>query len=131
MAFVVALAFPVSAMAAADTSKQATDAATNWLALIDAGKYEQSWSEASKLFQEHVTQAQWATQAKAAREPLGAVVSRATPAVRLATSLPGVPDGQYAILQFHSKYAHKANAVETVTMMMQDGSWKAAGYFIK
>jgi hypothetical protein len=27
-------------------------------------------------------------------------------------------------LQFHSKFAHKANAVEIVTMMLQDGTWK-------
>jgi hypothetical protein len=44
--------------------------------------------------------------------------------VRFTASLPGVPDGQYAVLQFNFKFAHKANAVETVTMMRQDGMWK-------
>jgi hypothetical protein len=137
IALLVALVLPVFAAAAADTSNQAVvdpavvDAAKNWLALIDSSKYEQSWNEASKLFQEHVTKAQWAKQAKIAREPFGNVVSRSTQVVRFTTSLPGVPDGQYAVLQFHAKFAHKANAVETVTMMRQDGMWKAGGYFIK
>jgi hypothetical protein len=131
VACLIALALPASAIAATGTSNQAVDAAKNWLALIDGGKYEQSWNEASKLFQERVTQAQWANQAKNAREPLGAVLSRSTPVVRFATSLPGVPDGNYAILQFVSKFAHKTAALETVTMILQDGTWRGGGYFIK
>ena len=117
--------------AAADPTQQVIDAARSWLRLIDDGKYDQSWNEASKLFRERVTQAQWATEVRAAREPLGAVESRAAPTVREVTSLPGVPDARYAILEFHSKFQHKADAVETVTMVMDDGTWKPAGYFIK
>jgi Protein of unknown function (DUF4019) len=131
IAFGLALMLPITAIAAAGASKEATDAARSWLALIDAGRYDRSWNDASSLFREHVTQAQWAAEAKAAREPLGAVESRGAPTVRLATSLPGAPDGQYAILQFHSRFAHKADAVEIVTMMMDDGTWKSAGYFIR
>jgi hypothetical protein len=52
-------------------------------------------------------------------------------AMQFATALPGVPDRDYVVLQFHCKFAHKANATETVTLMMQDGDWKAAGYFIR
>ena len=78
-----------------------------------------------------MTQARWASEAKAVREPLGVNQSRAVQATQFATSLPRVPDGDYVVLQFHSKFAHKANAIETVTLMMQHGAWKAAGYFIK
>jgi hypothetical protein len=129
--FVFALMLPIAAIAAAGTSKEATDAARSWLALIDAGQYDQSWKDASNLFREHVTQAQWAAAAKTTRQPLGAIESRGAPTVRFATSLPGAPDGRYAVIQFHSKFAHKADAVETVTMMMDNGTWKAAGYFIR
>ncbi|HEY2534243.1 MAG TPA: DUF4019 domain-containing protein [Xanthobacteraceae bacterium] len=129
--FGISLALPVFATAAVGASNQTADAAKNWLTLIDDGKYEQSWNEASKFFQEHVTQAQWARQAKAIRQPLGAILLRSAPVVRFATSLPGVPDGKYAIMQFHSKFAHKAAALETVTMMLQDGTWQPAGYFIR
>ena len=118
-------------MAAEDSPQQVTDAARNWLTLIDTGKYDQSWAEGSKLFRERVAKAQWVTEVKAAREPLGAVESRMAPAVHFAASLPGAPDGHYAILQFHSKFEHKRDAVETVTMMIDGGTWKVAGYFIK
>jgi hypothetical protein len=131
IALIIALILPLSALAAADTSKPAANAATNWLALIDAGRYEQSWQQAGKLFRERVRQTQWASEAKSAREPLGAVQSRTVLAVRFASSLPGVPDSRYAIVQFHSVFAHKANAVETITLMMEDGTWKTVGYFIR
>lgn len=131
VALVITLLVPLSAIAATDSSEQVMDAAKNWLALVDGGQYGQSWSEASSLFRGHVTQRQWASEIKAVRAPLGAVQSRAAPTVRFATSLPGVPDGHYAILQFHCKFARKADAIETVTMMMDDGAWKLAGYFIK
>jgi hypothetical protein len=131
IALIVGLVLPLSALTAADTSKAAADAATNWLTLIDAGRYEQSWRQAGKLFRERVRQTQWASEAKSAREPLGSLKSRTMSTVRFAGSLPGAPDGRYAIVQFHSQFAHKASAVETVTVMMEDGEWKTVGYFIR
>lgn len=130
LALIIALVLPASAIAA-DASKEAADGAMSWLVLVDAGKYDQSWSEASKFFQQHVTATQWAAAVKSAREPLGALVSRPAPLVQLTKSLPGVPDGDYAIVQFHATFATRADALETVTMMMDGDAWKAAGYFIK
>jgi opacity protein-like surface antigen len=131
IALVLGLFLSLSAVAAADQSQQVTDAAKSWLLLIDTGQYDQSWNESSKLFQGHVTDAQWTAQVKAVRDSLGPVETRNAPAVRFATSLPGVPDGQYALLQFHTKFAHKADAIESITMMMDGDTWKLAGYFIK
>jgi hypothetical protein len=43
----------------------------------------------------------------------------------------GVPDGNYAIVQFRSAFQNKAAATETVSLMLDNGKWKVAGYFIK
>jgi hypothetical protein len=130
-ALAVVLLLPLGLLAAEDASKQATDAATGWLTLIDAGQYDESWNQAATMFRRRVTQSQWAQEVKVVREPMGKVQSRAAAGARLVTSLPGAPDGHYAILQFRSKFASKADATETVTMTMQNDTWKAAGYFIK
>jgi hypothetical protein len=114
-----------------DEAKAATDAAAHWLAFVDKGDYAASWSEASAFFRMHVTQAQWTAQAKAAREPLGKLLTRETPATQLASTLPGAPDGRYAVSRYESQYEHKAQAVETVTMMIDAGTWRLAGYFIR
>ena len=46
-------------------------------------------------------------------------------------SLPGAPDGEYAVLQYETSYQNKANAVETLTLMIDSGKWRSAGYYIR
>ncbi|BBO76064.1 hypothetical protein DSCW_34810 [Desulfosarcina widdelii] len=47
-------------------------------------------------------------------------------------SLPGAPDGEYAVIQFESLFEKKKSGIETVTPMMdKDGMWRASGYTIK
>lgn len=129
LAFLFALMIPVAAFAA-DTTQPAVDAAKSWLKLIDTGNYAQSWSDASALMKSRVTQADWTSKLKPVRASLGAVVSRDFLEAAAATSLPGAPDGQYVIIHFHTKFASKADATETVTMMRDKGQWHAAGYYI-
>lgn len=130
LALVVALLLPSAALAA-DASGAATDSAKAWLALVDAGNYAQSWKDASSLFKSRVTEARWAKAIKPTRESLGAVVSRTAVHVEMKKSLPGAPDGEYAVIYFKTKFAKKTQATETVTMMMDGGTWKCAGYFIR
>ena len=44
----------------------------------------------------------------------------------------GTADGEYVILQYQTVFENKAEAVETVTPMVDwDGAWKVSGYFVK
>ena len=128
-ALLFALLMPVAALA--DPSADATNAAKAWLALVDQGNYAKSWSESSSLMQAGISQDGWTNAAKPVHENLGAVVSREPAGVEMMKSLPGAPDGQYAIVHFKTRFEKKADGEETVTMMMDRGKWKAAGYFIK
>lgn len=48
------------------------------------------------------------------------------------TTLPGAPDGEHVVMTFSTRFADKAEAVETVTFSRQaDGTWRATGYFIR
>jgi hypothetical protein len=129
--FVLAFLFPVVAWAANVDTQKATDAAKSWLALVDANDYAQSWNTASTFLQSHVTEAQWETAGKAARDPMGAVVARNLARADFTTTLPGAPDGQYVVVSFNTKFANKAAATETITMVKGGDSWKAAGYYVK
>jgi hypothetical protein len=45
---------------------------------------------------------------------------------------PGVPDGEYVVIQYEVSYENKKAAVETVTPMLdKDGKWRVAGYFMR
>ena len=112
--------------------KLAQAAAEMWLDSMDAGRYAQGWQEASNYFQGAVTEQAWITALNGVRSPLGQLISRKFQRAQYADSLPGAPDGRYVVMQFDSRFENKAAAVETVTFMQgEDGSWKAAGYYIK
>lgn len=110
----------------------AQQSAESWLALVDSGKYAESWQEAASLFKAHVTKDQWQSMVGPVRDPLGKKTSRKLKGARYTTSLPGAPDGQYVVIQYESSFEHKQSAVETITPMLdKDGQWRVSGYFIK
>ena len=121
-----------AATAPATPEASAESAALAWLGLLDAGNYAQSWSSASSLFRQKISESQWQSAAASARAPFGALKSRTLQSATPKSALPGAPDGQYVVIQFASSFEHKANAVETVTPIMDtDGKWHVSGYYIK
>lgn len=117
---------------AQDKTQAAEQSAQAWLRFVDSGDYSQSWVDASSLFKAAVTEKDWIRQVKAARQPLGALISRKLKSATPTTQLPGAPDGQYVVIQYDTTFANKKSAVETVTPMLdKDGQWRVSGYFIK
>lgn len=117
---------------AADAAESASlPAARAWLALLDRQRWDESWRTAATLFQSQLSAAQWTLTVQPLRQSLGAVTARGYQNVTKATSLPGVPTGEYEIVQFHTSFANRQSAVETVVLARQSSGWKVAGYFIK
>jgi hypothetical protein len=115
-----------------EDGKAAISAAQNWLAVVDAGKYVESWNDAAKYFKNAIMKEQWEQSLRAVRTPLGNLLSRVLQSKTFKTSLPGAPDGQYVVIQFKSSFENKKSAIETVTPMLdKDGIWRVSGYYIK
>ena len=74
--------------------EQANKAAAAWLKLVDDGKYQDSWSQASSFFKDRVSAGKWTEMVTLARKPLGAGVSREFSLAHYSTSLPVAPDGE-------------------------------------
>lgn len=132
--FPILLAFVFLAQAAPADEKTdaATAAAKAWLDLVDTGKYKESWAEAAPFFKERVPEETWVNAITSVRAPFGNVLSRELIGARYTKSLPGVPDGEYVVIQFKTAFQHKAGAIETITpMATSDGTWKVSGYFVK
>jgi hypothetical protein len=118
--------------AASKPEDEAQKSAEQWLSLVDAGKYSESWKTAATYFQGAVSQEQWKQSLNAVRKPLGELVSRKLKNAKYTKSLPGAPDGEYVVLQFNTSFTNKKQAIETVTPMIdKDGKWKVSGYYIK
>jgi hypothetical protein len=61
------------------------------------------------------------------RASLGAVMSRTFLSEEY---LPAPPYG-YEVVKFRARYANKADAVETVTLVREDGAWHVVGMIIE
>jgi Protein of unknown function (DUF4019) len=120
-----------AALFAEPVSDQAGPSGEAWLRLIDNGKYADSWKEASSYFRSRVTEKTWISMVQGARAPLGARTSRKLLNLTFTKTLPGAPDGSYAVMVFQTSFQNKASAAEQLTVMADGDQWRAAGYFIK
>jgi hypothetical protein len=110
----------------------AADAANKWLAVMDAGQTAEAWEAAAPMMQAAVTRETWAKVGSQARAPSGAVKSRKQGSASYTRTLPNAPQGEYVVIEYHTDFANRAGAVETVVpMRLPDGSWKVSGYFIR
>jgi hypothetical protein len=131
---VMGLALILCAFAVSQSKPEeaAEKSARSWLALVDSGKYDQSWDEAAEFFKHAVSKAQWQSMLQSTRTPLGKLTSRKLKSATYTKSLPGAPDGEYVVIQYDSAFENKQPAIETVTPMLdKDGIWRVSGYFIK
>jgi len=116
-----------------DTEKaeKATAVAMEFLQLIDAAKYAESWQMAATMMKEKVTEKEWVEKLTEARALSGTVVKRSEKSVSYSTSAEDSPEGEYISLIFSSKYQRAESVSEYVTVMLEEGHWKVAGYFIQ
>jgi len=111
---------------------KAKESAQAWLALTDAGNYTSSWNHAAAYFKTVITKPDWEKALKSVRSPLGTLKSRKLKSATFTKTLPGVPDGEYVVIQYVTQFEKKKGSIETVTPMHEkDGSWKVSGYYIK
>ncbi len=120
------------ALAGSADEKAVVASARAWLSLIDAGHYAESWQQASAYFQGAISQEAWQASLTGVRKPLGRLLARTAAKTNETRQLPGAPDGAYLVMRFTTSFKNKRAAIETVTFMREkDGTWRAAGYFIR
>ena len=109
------------------TSSAVTASAQAWLALVDQGRWDESWAATAASFRSLNTSKVWASTSERVRVPLGAVRSR----VLLSQDTVPAPPNGVEVLKFRTSFANKPDAVETLSLAREDGSWRVVGYFVK
>lgn len=125
------LLLPVNFFAEEKAEELAQKAASDWLVLIDSGKYAESWQAAAEIFKNAVKQDQWEARAKSVRDRTGAFKQRTLLNARYSESLPGAPTGRYFVIQYTALYEAGQFTETAVPTQEKDGSWKVSGYFLK
>ncbi len=113
-----------------------TIAATYFLDLLDSEQYDQSWEVCAAYLQKDIPKQEWVKRLTAVRSVSGKLLDRKqesytyTKDARDAKA--NVPDGEYMVYSFDSKFQNKNHLTETLTVMLeQDNTWRVAGYFIE
>jgi len=116
---------------AEEAKERAARSAEAWLVLLDQGEYAENWESSASLAKNAVGKDQWVESMESARTMFGSLVNRTVKSTEYARTLPGVPDGDYVIIQYQTSFEKKNSAIETVTLMLDsDGKWRVSGYFI-
>jgi hypothetical protein len=105
-------------------------AARQWLTFIDGGDYAKGWVRAGSPFKAKMTAQVMQGKIEPARAPLGAIMQRRLANVTYASSAPGLPDANYAVVQFRSRFAGPSAVGETVWLVSENDRWMVIGYFI-
>jgi DNA-binding CsgD family transcriptional regulator len=119
---------PSQAPAASDAivDPQAEAFARRWLELVDRGRWDDSYAETGSAFRKLNTAKVWADTSERVRVPLGAVVSRTFASQQ---DLPAPPAG-YRVVKFRTRFANRNEAIETVSLEREQGSWRVVGVTI-
>jgi hypothetical protein len=105
---------------------QVVESARQFLVQLDQGRWDESYRAMGASFRQLNTAQVWAEVSEKVRPPLGALISRTLLGQE---NLPAPPYG-YAVVKFRTRFANKAEAVETVTLDREDGIWRVVGVTI-
>lgn len=117
----VAAAPKVTATPASEAA--AVDAARKFLAQLDSDDWAGCWQSAHQAFKLHNTVEWWADASKKVRSEVGTARSRELATVNFIAA----PPKGYWVIAFKANYSKKGEAVETLQMAWEDGTWKMTG----
>tara|TARA_R110000868_G_scaffold136672_2_gene349721 strand:+ start:779 stop:1561 length:783 start_codon:yes stop_codon:yes gene_type:complete len=105
---------------------EVVDIARQWLALVDEGRWDESYRGFGTAFQKLNSVQVWAEASQQARVPLGAMITREFVSQQ---NLPAPPAG-YEVVKFRTRFANKTDAIETVSLDREGGQWRVVGVTI-
>ena len=116
----------------AQISEKSLRAAAQFLFLVDTEEYAKSWEASAELLQKMLPQKTWNEQITKIRSFLGPIVERIQHDIAYTSSASDVPEGEYVILTFISRFELRERVIETITLMLSDDDqWQVVGYFLK
>ena len=118
----VAGSTPVSSPASPEMLQTARD----FLAMVDAGRWADSYNAMAQSFRTSNTQQVWAEASDRMRAQLGAVQSRTFLSHE---TVPGPPAG-YEMMRFRASYANRSDTVERVMLVREGNAWRVTGITI-
>jgi Protein of unknown function (DUF4019) len=105
--------------------------ALGFLGYLDQGRFADSYAYTGMLIRAQLDRDAYAAQIQKTRAGVGALLGRDPIDAGYTTTVAGAPPGQYVVLHYHSNFAGRGEAVETLTLAFAKGYWRVSGYYIK
>jgi len=114
-----------------DATKDGVAAATSWVELVDAGKYDDAWAAAADEIKGVAPKEAFAKMMAQTRAPLGKEVSRSVKDKGYAKDPQNAPPGEYVQIHFDTSFENSKAATELVIVKKQpDGVWRVGQYSV-
>ena len=130
LSVVLCLTASITVEAVSADDQAARNAALEWLATADAGKYDTAYHAMPPRVRTDKGEENFLVWMKTRRTPLGHVRSRKFLRAVKTRSLLGSPDGNYQKIGFKTSFDRKKDAAEALVLTKETGSWKVSGYRI-
>lgn len=110
--------------------RQQSQVAEAFLALMDEDRFAELYDRSSTLAQRATTKKKLSESLQGVRDTFGKCTDRKLVRVRSITSPVGLPPGQFAVVEFHSKFERRMGLLwESVVLNVDtDGQWRANTY---
>jgi len=118
---------PTPTTSAESPDAEVVDTAQRWLALLDQSRWDETYQATGASFRKSNTLQMWTTESEKARAQFGKMISRTFVSQE---DIPAPPAG-YQVTKFRTRFANKADALETVSLTREDGRWRVAGVTIE
>jgi hypothetical protein len=127
----LALAIAAPALAQDPRTTLAQRVALDWLKYVDTLDAAASWQRAGAKFRASMSQDQWASVLRKEREQRGNVKQRTIVHTDLRGTIPGFPEGEYAVVLFRSAFGNREGSESVTVEREADGVWRVVGYAIR
>lgn len=104
--------------------------AEDWLRLVDADHYPESWQDMAAYFKLAVKQDVWVARLEKLRKPLGDESSRKFRGSNYISARFSTDASSIAV-QFQTTFSTGGQRMEVVNVTLDDNQWKVSGYYIK
>jgi len=114
-----------------DQANDGVAAATSWLELIDAGKYDDAWAASADEIKTAGPKEDFGKMMEQTRAPVGRETSRALKDSAYAKDPQNAPPGEYVQIHFTTSFENANSVTELVIVKKQsDGVWKVGQYSV-
>ena len=128
---VLAASFIATAFAATAPERAAQTAAESWLALVDAGKVQESWQAMAEPARKGIGEAGWKAGFNSVQQKFGTLTGRKLRSAHPSNKSPGGRSGEFMLFEFQSTSAKHGTVTEKVaTSHESDGEWRVISYTV-